>query len=275
MRRCPCAAGGRRTRSCRRQHTRRRGRRDAVAQRGDVEDAAARGDDRAVALGGARVDDLGPLRAAVQAGDDVARGRRSPGSRARRARPSPRRAGPTRARRPPGRPAASRARSRSSRSRAQPRQHGLGLRVAEAHVELEHLRAVRGQHQAGVEDAVERRAAARQLVEDRLVDLARTRSSERRRRSRRPARRRPSRPCWGRCRRRRCACSRAPGRAGARARRRRAPAATPRRPSRNSSTTHRVLAEAPLDQHRLERLARLAPRRRRSRRPCPRPARRP
>ena len=68
---------------------------------------------------------------------------------------------------------ARRAAAASSRSRAQPRQHGLRLGVAEAHVELEHLRAVGGQHQPGVEDAVERRAARAQLVDDRLVDRAR------------------------------------------------------------------------------------------------------
>ena len=53
--------------------------------------------------------------------------------------------------------------------RAQARQHDLRLGIAEAHVELEHLRAVRAEHQPGVEDAVERRAAARELVDHRLV----------------------------------------------------------------------------------------------------------
>ena len=54
---------------------------------------------------------------------------------------------------------------------AQPRQHDLRLGIAEADVELEHLRAPSGaEHQARVEDAVERRAAARELVDDGLVD---------------------------------------------------------------------------------------------------------
>ena len=46
-------------------------------------------------------------------------------------------------------------------------------------------------------------------------------------------------------------------------------------PSRNSSTTTGRVAEAPLDEHLLQRRARLAPRRRRSPRPCRRRARRP
>ena len=56
---------------------------------------------------------------------------------------------------------------------AQARQDGLGLGVAEADVELEHARAVGGEHEPGVEDPVERGAAAAQLVDDRLVDGAR------------------------------------------------------------------------------------------------------
>ena len=51
--------------------------------------------------------------------------------------------------RPPPRPAA------PSRSLVQAGQHGLGLGVAEARVELEHARAVGGQHEPGVEHAPE------------------------------------------------------------------------------------------------------------------------
>ena len=43
--------------------------------------------------------------------------------------------------------------------------------IAEAAVELEHLRAVRRQHQPREEHADERRAAPRQLFDDRPVDL--------------------------------------------------------------------------------------------------------
>ena len=46
----------------------------------------------------------------------------------------------------------------------------LRLRIAEAAVELEHARAVGGQHQAGVEHADERRPATGELVEDGPVD---------------------------------------------------------------------------------------------------------
>ena len=56
---------------------------------------------------------------------------------------------------------------------AQARQHGLRLGVAEAAVELEHLRPVGGHHQPRVEHAVVRRAAPSQLVDDRLVHRAR------------------------------------------------------------------------------------------------------
>ena len=56
--------------------------------------------------------------------------------------------------------------------RPQPRQDRLRLGIAEADVELEHLRAVGGQHQPGVEDAVERHAAPGELVEHGLMDGA-------------------------------------------------------------------------------------------------------
>ena len=50
-------------------------------------------------------------------------------------------------------------------------QDRLGLGVAEAAVELEHFRSVRRQHQPGEEHADERRAAPRELLDDRLVNL--------------------------------------------------------------------------------------------------------
>ena len=140
--RCPVAAGGRRSRSCRRQHTRRRGRTrrrrpSAVTLRTRPPAVTT----VAVALGRPRVDDLGALAGRrVEAGDHVAARTSRRVARARRARRSPPRAGPSRARRPPGRPGAVARSSRSSRSLAQPREDDLGLRVAEADVELEHLR---------------------------------------------------------------------------------------------------------------------------------------
>ncbi len=53
---------------------------------------------------------------------------------------------------------------------AQARQHGLRLRVAEADVELEHLRPLGGEHEPGVEHAVERRALALELLHHGLED---------------------------------------------------------------------------------------------------------
>ena len=65
---------------------------------------------------------------------------------------------------------------RSRRERAeevslQTGQDRLGLGVAEAAVELEHLRPVRRQHQPGEKHADEWRAAPRELLDDRLVNL--------------------------------------------------------------------------------------------------------
>ena len=51
------------------------------------------------------------------------------------------------------------------------RHQDLGLGVAEARVELEHARAVLGQHQAGEQAPHERRSAAGELSEHGLVDL--------------------------------------------------------------------------------------------------------
>ena len=51
----------------------------------------------------------------------------------------------------------------------QPRQHRLGLGVAEAGVELEHLRPIGSHHQPGVEDAVEGDPAGGHRRDDRPV----------------------------------------------------------------------------------------------------------
>ena len=51
------------------------------------------------------------------------------------------------------------------------REHGLRLGIAEAAVELEHARPVRGQHQPGEEQADERRAALVQAPRERVVDV--------------------------------------------------------------------------------------------------------
>ena len=85
------------------------------------------------------------------------------------------------------------------------RQERLGLRVAEAGVELDHPRAARGQREAGVEQPGERRAAAGQLVDGRLQHVAQHLVDQAGRRPRAAACRRPCRRCWGRRRRRRSA----------------------------------------------------------------------
>ena len=138
---------------------------------------------------------------------------------------------------------------------AQPRQHRLRLGIAEAHVELEHLRPRGGQHQPGVEDAVERRAAARQLVDDRLVD----RRADLARRAAAPTsatgENEPIPPVLG-------PVSPSPMRLKSRA----GASGSARSPSHSASSGelaaveelldhHRLLAEAPLHQHVLERLA--------------------
>ena len=97
---------------------------------------------------------------------------------------------------------------------AQPRQHRLRLGIAEATVELEHLRPVRGDHQARVEHPVVRRFRA--------GASGRRSAGGRRRRSPRcghdrtpePASSCPCHPCSARDRRRRSACSPGPGASG-------------------------------------------------------------
>ena len=85
----------------------------------------------------------------------------------------------------------------------EPRHQNLGLGVAEARVELEHARAVLGEHQPGEEAADERRAPPGELSEhglDRPVRRERAGSEAMAREHRRPCRR-----CSGRGRRRRSA----------------------------------------------------------------------
>ena len=55
------------------------------------------------------------------------------------------------------------------------RQHRLRLGIAEADVELDHPRALLGEHQSAVEDAVERRPARPHQIDDRLVHEQRER----------------------------------------------------------------------------------------------------
>ena len=173
---------------------------------------------------------------------------------------------------PPARSPRAAAASTSRRSPSMQRQHGLRLGVAEAAVELEHLRPSVGEHQPREEQA--RRTASRAAPAPRATGCAPARRAARRRvvESRRPAHTRPCRRCWGRCRRRRRACSPAPARAAtrglavadARTARPRARRAAPRSRAgrRASSSARRARRRAP-------------PACGRRRRPCPRPARRP
>ena len=110
-------------------------------------------------------------------------------------------------------PAAASARS-TARSPSRRGQHHLGLGVAEAHVVLEHLGPVGGQHEPGVEhargsrcpgDAARRAWAATRSAASHLGARPARRPA--------PASTRPCRRCWARGRRRRCACSPGPTRA--------------------------------------------------------------
>ena len=232
--RCRGAAACRRRRSSPRQHTpTSRAASGSAPSAGHVQHAPAGGDDRPVAAravpawvtstsSGTRSSPLITIAARGRGG--VAGARQHDGDRP---------AGATTVelgdRAPASRPAHARE-QQLEQVRAQPRQQRLRLGVAEAHVELDHPRAVGGQHQAGVEDAVKRRPARAHPVDDRLVDAPRQLAPAARRPSRRPASRSPCRRCSDRGRRRRCACSPAPAPSGSRARRRRARAATaPRR----------------------------------------------
>ena len=265
-------------RSCRRQHTRRPGRlATSSPERGHVEHAPAGGDDLAVALGGARVGDLDAGRHAVEPADHVARGRRLAGSRARRARRSPPRARPTRARRPPSPPGSRRALEQVEQVRAQARQHDLRLRIAEADVELEHLR--RRRRSASARRRGRRGTACRGARSSSTTGwwhACATISASSAASISATGEYAPMPPVFG-------PVSPSPMRLKSRAGRERHRAlAVAQREQRQLvavAGTPRprtgCVAEAPLDEHRLERRARLAPRRRRSRRPCRPPARRP
>ena len=129
----------------------------------------------------------------------------------------------------------------------EPRQQHLGLGVAEARVELEHLGALGGEDEAAVEhaaevDAARRRARARS---SRRISTIRAYCCARRRRG--PASRRPCRRCWGRCRRRPPACGPARGAIGSTV-----------APSTNASSEHLRALEELLDDHRVARVAEAA-----------------
>ena len=130
----------------------------------------------------------------------------------------PRRAGPA-IRAPRAvveRAAGRRQQQRPERSR-QPRQDHLRLRVAEPGVALEEPRPVGGEHQAGVEEAAERRPAPGQLRQQRPVERSRRSRRPRRRTGPEAASRRPCRRCSVPRRRRSSRLwSRAAGRATAR-----------------------------------------------------------
>ena len=119
----------------------------------------------------------------------------------------------------------------------------------------------RPDHQAGVEDAVEGMAAARHRR--RRPGGGRRRRSPRPRpgRSRAPASSCPCRRCSAPRRRRRSACSPGRGRAAPRSRRRRGRAARAPRPRGTPRARPSRLAEAPLGEEDVDRLARLGLRR--------------
>ena len=175
-----------------------RARRDASSPvRGDVQDAAAVRDERGRPAAPCRRGRRAPRSAsasvdAVDRRADVACGRVVAG----REHDRHRRASPTSTARRAERSPCAAAASSSSRSPSRRGSERLRLRVAEAAVELEHPRAVGGQHQAGEEHADERRAARGELVEhglvDRLDELLDVGC-----RARRPASTSPCRPVFG------------------------------------------------------------------------------
>ena len=81
--------------------------------------------------------------------------------------------------------AVARGQQRRQQIGAQPQQQRLALRVAEADVELDQLRPVRGQHQPGEQDAAERRALPRHFGQRRADDPLHRRLLQRRRKHRR------------------------------------------------------------------------------------------
>ncbi len=154
----------------------------------------------------------------VEAVDRVAVSEARPGSRRSRARSRPSRPG-TAGSRAVGEPecpggagqlAAGGGQQERPERDGQARQERLRLGVAEAGVALEQDRAVVGQHQAGVQRATERGAAAGQLGEDRPVEGLQERRDRRRRRGPGAGCRRPCRRCSAPRRRRAGACGRGP-----------------------------------------------------------------
>ena len=124
----------------------------------------------------------------------------------------------------PDRRLAKLARRRGDQNRQQrlvdERQHGLRLRITETHVELDHLRAGRGQHQTDEQEAAERMSFLRHPGDHRFDDLAHHAATRAPHQPAGSAQRRPSRRCSVRDRRRRCACDPAPIRSAPPARRR-------------------------------------------------------
>ena len=116
------------------------------------------------------------------------------------------------------------------------RQERLRLGIAETAVELDHAQPVLRPHQPRVEEALERRAAARELAEHRQVDGLDDLLGLARRGHRAAARTSPCRRCSGRYRRPRSACSR--GRAGRRPRPRLRRARRPTAPALPGAPRH-------------------------------------
>ena len=90
----------------------------------------------------------------------------------------------------------------------QARQDGLRFRIAEAHVELDHTRSVRAQHQAGVQHAAVRDLATQEFVHQRTEYLALDHARAARRPPRGPGTAPPCRRCSDPRRRRARACGR-------------------------------------------------------------------
>ena len=122
------------------------------------------------------------------------------------------------------------------------RQHDLRFGIAEAHVELDHLRARAREHQAAVEEAAIRVALGAHAGDDGRDDLVEDPALERGVAQR--ARRERAHPTGvrPRDRRRRRACDPAPSRAAPRARRRSARRYDSSGPVRHSSITSRAPA---------------------------------
>ena len=105
-----------------------------------------------------------------------------------------------------GQPAGRRGHQQRQQRLVDQRQDHLRFRIAQPHVELDHLRARRRQHQADVEESAKRMPFRRHAGDHRVDDLAHDPRVAAPRRSADSAQRRPSRRCSARGRRRRCAC---------------------------------------------------------------------